>query len=127
MNNQWIALGSVFGFLSVAMGAFGAHALSESLSEKALSIYHTAAQYQMVHSLALVAVGILVAAVPSAAQSGWTQWAGWAFTFGIVIFSGSLYALAFTDIKILGAITPVGGLLFLAGWVCLALYGLKAS
>jgi uncharacterized membrane protein YgdD (TMEM256/DUF423 family) len=111
VNHPWAIVGAVSGFIGVSMGAFGAHALSGTLSEKGASVYQTAAQYQMYHAIALVAVGL------AAPQAGFT---GWAFAIGTALFSGSLYALALTDIKWLGAITPLGGLAFLAGWAGLA-------
>jgi uncharacterized membrane protein YgdD (TMEM256/DUF423 family) len=119
-GNCWIFIGAVSGFLSVALGAFGAHALASSLSEKALGIYQTASHYQMVHALALVAIGVLLRQDPALASSWPSSLAGWGFALGTLFFSGSLYALAVTDIKILGAITPLGGLSFMVGWISLA-------
>ena len=105
-------LGAVFAFLSVALGAFGAHALRDVLGDYGKGIYQTAVQYQMFHSLALIFLGL--------AQSVWSnlslQFSGWSFVVGIVLFSGSLYLLAVTGIRGFGAVTPLGGLLFLAGW-----------
>jgi uncharacterized membrane protein YgdD (TMEM256/DUF423 family) len=118
----WVVIGAVSAFLSVAMGAFGAHALAATLSPKALSIYQTAAQYQMYHALALIGLGAWLAQHPG----GPGTVAGWAFTAGTVLFSGSLYALALTDVKILGAITPLGGLSFMVGWIALAIQAWKA-
>lgn len=125
MSHVWIVVGAIAGFLGVAMGAFGAHALSGSLSERSIAIYETAAQYQMYHALALIGVGLWCAFNPTAV--GLANASGWAFSLGILIFSGSLYALALTDIRILGAITPIGGLAFLAGWVLFALSAWKIS
>jgi uncharacterized membrane protein YgdD (TMEM256/DUF423 family) len=107
----WAIVGAASGFVGVVMGAFGAHALAGRLEGKSLAVYQTAAQYQMYHALALVAVGL---AVPAA-----NGLPGWAFTVGTVLFSGSLYLLALTDVKWLGAITPLGGLGFLIGWASL--------
>jgi uncharacterized membrane protein YgdD (TMEM256/DUF423 family) len=121
MSQIWIVLGSVSGFFSVVLGAFGAHALSEKLSEKSLAIYHTATLYQMFHALALLVVGLWSAQHPNVS----TALPGWAFMIGIVLFSGSLYALAVTDIKILGAITPLGGVSFLVGWIAFAILALR--
>ena len=117
MDRQVFALGSILALLAVAAGAFGGHALKDSLGPDRLDVFKTAAQYQMYHSLALIAVGIAA----SRWQDGLINVAGWLFVAGIVLFSGSLYALAITDVKVLGAITPLGGLCFMAGWLCLAL------
>jgi uncharacterized membrane protein YgdD (TMEM256/DUF423 family) len=122
LAKQWVMNGAISGFFGVALGAFGAHALKNSLSEYALSVYQTAVQYQLIHALALVALGIWASLNPSAE----TQLAGWAFTFGILIFSGSLYILAVTNLKFLGAITPIGGVLFLLGWITFAFLAWKA-
>jgi len=111
----FLLLGSIFAFLSVAFGAFGAHALKESLSAEALAIYQTGVQYQALHALALLIVGTMAFALPA---PGKLKAAGWLFAVGIAIFSGSLYALAMTGVKSLGAITPLGGVCFLAGWGC---------
>ncbi len=112
----WIQIGAVSAFISVATGAFGAHGLAEKLTPKALAVWHTAAQYQMYHALALIGVGLWAAQNPNFSAGI----PGWAFTIGTVLFSFSLYALALTDIKILGAITPLGGLGFLLGWASFA-------
>ena len=118
MAKIWIVSGAVFGGLGVMLGAFGAHALKESLSERSLQTYQTASHYQFLHALALILLGIWI---QSQTQTGpLAQAAGWLFAVGIVLFSGSLYALAVTDIKILGAVTPFGGLSFIAGWFCFA-------
>ena len=119
----FLFLAGAFGFLSVAIGAFGAHALKGSLSPEMLEINHTGAQYQMYHSLALLAVAVLLKFYP---DSKLFNLAGWLFVGGIIIFSGSLYALSLTGIKTLGAITPIGGLCFLGGWVCLLIGALKS-
>lgn len=122
-GHRWIALGSVFGFLAVAMGAFGAHALAGRLSERGAAVYATGAQYQLAHALALLAFGLWSTQAPAQAGAA----VGWCFTGGILLFSGSLYALAFTDIRALGAITPFGGVLFLIGWAILAWNAARAS
>ena len=108
---HWVALGAVLAGLAVAAGAFGAHALRTQLSPAELATFETAARYQMYHALALVAVGLL-----EQRANRLLTMAGWAFLAGIVLFSGSLYGLALTGIRGLGAITPLGGLGFLAGW-----------
>ena len=111
-----VALGALNAAVAVAAGAFAAHGLRDRLAPRALEIFETGARYQMYHALAMILAGLLVASVRGAAT------AGWLFQAGVVVFSGSLYALALTDVKVLGAITPLGGLALLAGWVWLA-YG----
>ncbi|GEC90601.1 DUF423 domain-containing protein [Brevibacillus brevis] len=118
----FLMLGSISGFLSVAFGAFGAHALKEKLDAYSLGIFHTGVTYQTTHALALVLVALLLKWYP---DSSGLVWAGWCFTAGTLIFSGSLYTLALTGIKVLGAITPIGGVLFLAGWALLAIHAWK--
>ena len=107
-----VGFGSINAALAVGAGAFGAHGLKDRLEPRALEVFETAARYQMYHALAMVLCGVIAT---SAARTS-----GWIFQAGIVLFSGSLYALAVTDVKTLGAITPVGGLAFLAGWAWLA-------
>lgn len=107
-----IALGALNAAIAVAAGAFGAHGLRERLEPRALEIFETAARYQIYHALALVLCGVI-------ATRGATT-SGWLFQIGIIVFSGSLYALALTGVKGLGAITPLGGLAFLIGWAWLA-------
>jgi len=121
----WIAIGSLAGLLSVAFGAFGAHALAETLDEKALSIFRTGAQYQMYHALALVLYGVWATQSPGLANSRLGLACGLAFTLGI--FSGSLYALALSGVKVLGAVTPLGGLSFMVGWIAFAILALRAG
>ena len=111
-RNAVVALGAINAALAVAAGAFAAHGLRERLAPRALEIFETGARYHMYHALAMVLAGLL--AVRGAST------AGWIFQAGIVVFSGSLYALALSDVKVLGAITPLGGLAFLVGWVWLA-------
>ena len=105
------------GFLGVALGAFGAHALKASLAPDMLAVFETGVRYQMYHVFALFAAAWAWARWPSRVLAA----SGWLFVAGIVIFSGSLYLLALTGVRMLGAITPVGGLAFLAGWLCLAI------
>ena len=112
----WLVVGAVNAFLSVAAGAFGAHALRARLPQDLQVIFETGARYHMYHALALVAVGLLGVARPSPLLSA----AGWAMLTGIVLFSGSLYALALSGVRVLGAVTPLGGLGFLAGWALFA-------
>ena len=110
-----IAIGALNAALAVAAGAFGAHGLRERLEPRALEIFETGARYQMYHALAMILAGLLAARGLTGATT-----AGWLFLAGIAIFSGSLYALSLTDVKVLGAITPLGGVAFLAGWLWLA-------
>ncbi len=104
-----LVAGALNGAIAVAAGAFAAHGLESRLEPHALDVFQTAARYQMYHALAMVLCAVLVA-----------RTAGWIFQAGIVLFSGSLYLLALTDVKLLGAITPFGGLGFLVGWGYLA-------
>jgi uncharacterized membrane protein YgdD (TMEM256/DUF423 family) len=124
----WLRAGAVWGFLAVTMGAFGAHGLEERFHSlggqpggmstgRLEATFHTAAQYHMYCSLALLAVGILAATGRSSAP---LQLAGWGFLLGSLVFSGSLYLLAVSGLKWLGAITPIGGAAMLLGWVALA-------
>ena len=117
----WI-LGSLFAFVAVGAGAFGAHALRARLTPDLLAVWETAARYQMYHALALLGVALAAARWPAA---GWSA-PGWLFTAGIVVFSGSLYVLALSGVRWLGAVTPLGGVAFLAGWAMLALAGARA-
>jgi len=112
----FISLAAASGMLAVVAGAFGAHALRPRLDDRLLEVFYTAAQYQMYHSLALLAVGLLAMQAPDLPL---LRSAGWLFSLGIVIFSGSLYLLSLTGVRWLGAITPLGGLAFVAGWACL--------
>jgi len=116
MDKNFLLLGSIASFLAVALGAFGAHGLRGRLSPEMMSVFQTGVQYHMSHALAILVVGAIMGHL-----SGWLiQTAGWCFVAGIVFFSGSLYLLAVTGVTVLGAITPIGGLFFLAGWACLA-------
>ena len=105
-------------FLGVALGAFGAHGLRETLSPEAKQTYQTAVLYHVVHALALLAVGWMSILRPTDAG---VRAAGWLFILGIALFSGSLYALSLTGLRKLGIVTPVGGLAWLLGWLSLAL------
>lgn len=120
----FLMLGSISGLLSVALGAFGAHALKERLDEYSLGIFHTGVTYQTTHALAMIIVALLIKWYP---DSSGLQWAGWSFLVGTLIFSGSLYALAMSGIKVLGAITPIGGVLFIVGWALLVIYAWKMA
>jgi uncharacterized membrane protein YgdD (TMEM256/DUF423 family) len=115
----FLTLGALIGFLSVAFGAFGAHMLRDQLSPHMFEIYNKAVHYQMLHALALLFSGLLMNLAPSRSL----RWAGSCFLLGILLFSGSLYALSLSGIHTLGAITPLGGLSFLTGWLLLAIAG----
>ncbi|AKH67819.1 uncharacterized small membrane protein [Spongiibacter sp. IMCC21906] len=116
-------LTAIFGFLAVALGAFGAHGLKAKLSPEMMTVYQTAVQYHFFHTLALLGVAVLLQ--QQGVQHPTLKACVWLFALGIVVFSGSLYALALTNIRILGAITPIGGVLFMAAWVCLAVAAWK--
>ena len=103
-------------FLAVALGAFGAHALRDRLAPDLLAIFGTGNQYHFYHALGLLAVGLVAVHLP---ESALTRWSGWLMLVGIIIFSGSLYVLSVTGMRWLGAITPIGGLSFLAAWLLL--------
>ena len=113
-----LVLGALAMALAVALGAFGAHALKARLAPEALDIWRTGVTYHAWHALALVAVGLLMLHAPG---SGALRVAGWLFAAGIVLFGGSLYALALGAPRALGAVTPFGGLAFIAGWVAFAI------
>jgi uncharacterized membrane protein YgdD (TMEM256/DUF423 family) len=117
MAKLFITLASLSGMLAVTFGAFGAHALKSRLDEHALGVFQTAVQYHFYHSLALLAVGVIALSQP---QTALLRSSGYLFLVGIVVFSGSLYLLSMSGLRWLGAITPLGGLAFIAGWGCLA-------
>ena len=118
MARLFLSIAAILAGLSVAGGAFASHALKERLSERALEIFETGSKYQMYHALALLAIGLLLSR--SEIASTLLNTAGFAFIVGVVLFSGSLYALSLTGIKWLGATAPLGGVAFLVGWGCLA-------
>lgn len=123
MDRTYLLLSGITGFLGVALGAFGAHGLKKSLAgksdgEQRAAWWQTGAQYHLLHALAL---GLAAAVAPAAGGSV----AGWLFLGGIVLFSGSLYVMTLTGIRALGAVTPLGGLLFLGGWLAIALAALR--
>lgn len=123
MHKLFLIISSISGMLAVGLGAFGAHALKDRLlKEGTLNTFQTAVQYQFYHTLGLLGIALLMTKY----QSNWLNYAGYSMTFGILIFSGSLYILCFTGMKWLGAITPIGGLLFILGWFFLLLTALKA-
>lgn len=116
MFKVFVVLGSIGALLSVALGAFGAHGLKNILSPQMLANYQTGVQYQMMHALGLICIGIITKWLgPSTILHS----AGWLLLAGIIIFSGSLYILSITGITKFGAITPIGGVAFILGWLCL--------
>ena len=115
MDRFFFLSGAVAAFIAVALGSFGAHSLKTKLSADMLNIFEIGVRYQMYHALGLIAVAWATTRWPEANLNA----AGWAFIVGIVVFSGSLYLLSATDIRWLGAITPIGGLAFLIGWAIL--------
>ncbi|WP_459207055.1 DUF423 domain-containing protein [Pseudomonas sp. MLB6B] len=117
MLRSFLMLAAFFGFTGVALGAFAAHGLKNRLSAEYLAIFHTGVSYQLVHALALLALAVLTVHLPGRLVG----WAGGLFALGIVLFSGSLYALTLSGIGKLGIVTPIGGACFLAGWLCLGL------
>jgi uncharacterized membrane protein YgdD (TMEM256/DUF423 family) len=116
MQRTFLALGAVSGALAVVAGAFGAHGLRGRLSPDLLAVFETAARYHMYHALALIAVAAIATRLPGRGADA----AGWLFVAGTLVFSGSLYLLALGGPRWLGAVTPLGGLCFIGGWVALA-------
>lgn len=117
MERIFLMLGALSGAIAVAAGAFGAHALQSRVEPRLVEVFETGARYQMYHALALLAVAWAATRWPGSLTTA----SGWLFVAGTVVFSGSLYAMTFTGIRALGAITPIGGVCFIAGWLCLAL------
>ena len=122
MERIFVILGALSGAIGVGAGAFGAHALRARLEPRMLEVFETGARYQMYHAIAL----LLVAWAASRWPGSLTTASGWFMVAGTVFFSGSLYAMAFTDIRALGAVTPIGGVCFMAGWLCLAVAAMRA-
>ncbi len=122
MMKLFIFLGSINAFLSVALGAFGAHYLKQKLTPDKLDVFHTGVQYHMIHAIGLIAIALIS---DKLANSSLVNASGWAIFIGIVLFSGSLYALSLTGLKVFGPITPLGGVSFLVGWILLAIAALK--
>ncbi len=117
MLRQFLMLAAFFGFTGVGLGAFAAHGLKDRLSSEYLAVFHTGVNYQLIHALALLAVAVLSTQLSSRLVNA----AGVMFCIGIVLFSGSLYLLTLSGVKVFGVITPFGGLAFLAGWACLGM------
>lgn len=118
MQKLFLIVGSIAMALAVALGAFGAHGLKEMLSEDMLDIFETGVRYHFYHAIGLLIIGIIAHWLP---DSSMLQWSGWLMVAGIVIFSGSLYILSISGIRWLGAVTPIGGLCFIVGWILLAI------
>lgn len=129
MSKRFIQYAALLGALSVALGAFGAHSLKKFIDESSLATFETGVRYQFYHTFALLAIGILYRRMPTKLM----EWSGILFISGIVLFSGSLYILTFLQavenvgLKGVGAITPLGGVCFIAGWICLFIQALKPS
>ena len=124
MTSVFLFLAAICGLTGVAMGAFGAHGLKAVLSTEMLNVYRTAVDYQMWHALGLGLIAVFRQQIPEAKL---LKWAGWLMFTGIILFSGSLYLLAMLNLRWLGMITPLGGVAFLAGWTCLAIFAYKSK
>jgi len=117
----FLKAGAISGALAVVLGAFGAHILKTLIAPDMLEVYKTGIQYQVYHTFALLVTAILMKFNPSQTL----KWSGYLFIAGIIVFSGFLYLLAITGIKVLGMIVPIGGLMFVAGWICLLVHSIK--
>lgn len=123
MDRTFLLIGGLAGLVGVALGAFGAHGLRARMPAEMLAVFETGVRYQMYHACA-----ILIVALAAARLDGWLiRAAGWSFTVGIVLFSGSLYLLSLSRITLFGAVTPIGGLALLVGWGCLVAAGLALA
>jgi uncharacterized membrane protein YgdD (TMEM256/DUF423 family) len=118
----FIILGAIHAALSVALGAFGAHILEGKLEPKYLDIWGKGVTYQMLHAVGLLIVGVLLGRLPA---NSLLSWSGWLMFTGIILFSGSLYVLSITKISMLGAITPLGGVAFIAAWILIVIAAIK--
>ena len=129
MTKLFLIIAAGYGFTGVVIGAFGAHALKSRFTPQNLSSWETAVQYQFVHALALLLVGLwLLHARSSGMQpESVLLWSGWAFALGVLLFSGSIYLLVLTQASWLGPITPIGGVFFLVGWACLFVAAVKTA
>ena len=119
MKNKWITVGAVFGFLGVAIGAFGAHSLKQYLTPETIETFKTGVQYQLIHAVVILAIGFY--------NNTRFNISGWLFTFGIILFSFSLYAYSLTGITSIAIITPFGGMCFLAGWLMIIINSLRKN
>lgn len=124
MSKIYLLIAAINGFLAVALGAFGAHGLKQKLSADMLAVYQTGVQYHFYHTLALFGVALLMLQMP---QSPALRWSALLFVIGIIVFSGSLYVLSITGMRWLGAVTPLGGVAFLCGWILLAVAAWKLA
>ncbi|MCC6152307.1 MAG: DUF423 domain-containing protein [Candidatus Hydrogenedentes bacterium] len=122
MRNTWIAIAGILGGLGVGLGAFGAHGLKEWLTPDLLTVFEVGVRYHMYHAIAMLAAAVALNYGPG---NAWLKRACWFWLVGVAIFSGSLYLLAVTDVRWLGAITPIGGAAFIAGWCCIIAGGLR--
>ncbi|MEM9244541.1 MAG: DUF423 domain-containing protein [Cyanobacteria bacterium P01_F01_bin.153] len=121
MAKLFLTLAGLFGALGVALGAFGAHALKTQLDARALAIFETATRYQLIHAIAIALVAVLALQQGADEISTVLTVSGWSYCVGIALFSGSLYGLALSGAKVLGAIAPLGGTAFIVGWIALAI------
>jgi len=115
----FVVLGSLNAFLAVALGAFGAHGLKSKVSADMLTVWQTGVQYHMFHALGLILLGILIHLLPQIVQ---LRFSGWLLFSGIVLFSGSLYVMVLSGVRVLGIVTPIGGITFLLGWLLMAFF-----
>lgn len=122
MERLFVMLGALSGAVGVAAGAFGAHALRAKLEPRMLEVFETGARYQMYHAIALLGVAWVASRWPGSLTTA----AGWLMVAGTILFSGSLYAMALTDVRALGAVTPLGGVCFIAAWLCLAVAAMRS-
>ena len=122
MTKLALILGSINAMLAVILGAFGAHGLKGRLTEDLLAIYQTGVQYHFYHSLGLLLIGVIAWQLPG---SVWLKWSAWIMLAGIILFSGSLYLLALTNVRWLGMITPIGGIAFIVAWLLLLVAAVK--
>lgn len=122
MQRTYLIIGSILSMIGVGIGAFGAHLLEPIIGTALMQTFKTGVEYHFVHTLAILIVAVLAGVI---GESSLLRWAGRLFTAGVIIFSGSLYVLSITGIKVLGAITPIGGVFFIAGWLMLAIAGAK--
>ncbi|HEY7444840.1 MAG TPA: DUF423 domain-containing protein [Vicinamibacterales bacterium] len=122
MHRTFLLIGALSGVVGVTLGAFGAHGLRSRLSPDMLAVFETGVRYHMYHALAILGVGLIADRMPA---SRLVLASGWLFLAGIVLFSGSLYLLATTGVRALGAVTPLGGVAFLFAWACLAVAAIR--